>query len=145
MQLKDIKFEKLKRRKRVGRGGSRGKTSGRGMNGQRSRSGANIRPAERDFIKKIPKLRGRGTNKFISIQTKPAILNVGEISKAFKKGEDVNPQTLVESRLISKVGGNYPKVKILGKGELSLSLKFSGCQVSESAKEKIVKAGGEIK
>ncbi|MEK7452896.1 MAG: uL15 family ribosomal protein [Patescibacteria group bacterium] len=145
MQLKDISFEKLKKGKRIGRGGSRGKTSGRGMNGQRSRSGANIRPAERDAIKRIPKLRGRGKNKFASIQVKPVIINLGVLSNSFKDGGDVNPQTLLEKGLISKRGGKCPRVKILGQGDLSIKIIISECQVSDSVREKIEKAGGEIK
>jgi len=47
-----------KDRKRIGRGGKRGTTSGRGQKGQSSRAGHRIRPAERDFIQRLPKLRG---------------------------------------------------------------------------------------
>lgn len=144
MQLKDI-FTKFKSRKRVGRGGSRGKTSGRGMNGQKSRSGANLRPAERDFIKRIPKLRGRGKNKFASIKTKPKIVNVVDLEKNFKDGEEVNVKTLSEKGFISKTGGRYPEVKLLGGGDISMKILVSECQVSESAKEKIQKAGGKVK
>lgn len=59
MQLNQIKpVHKLKSKKRVGRGGKRGTYSGTGMNGQKSRAGAKIRPEIRDFIKKTPKKRG---------------------------------------------------------------------------------------
>ncbi len=145
MQLKDIFFTKFKSKKRVGRGGSRGKTSGRGMNGQKSRAGANIRPAERDFIKKIPKLRGRGKNKFASIKTKPSIVNVGDLTGSFSDGDEVNIKTLSEKGLISKTGGRYPKVKLLGNGNLAVKILVSECQISGSAEEKIKKAGGQIK
>ena len=128
----------------MGRGGSRGKTSGRGMNGQKSRSGANLRPAERDFIKRIPKLRGRGKNKFASIKTKPTIINIGELTGSFKDGEEVNIKTLCEKGLISKTGGRYPKVKLLGNGNFGVKILVSECQISESAKEKIQKAGGKV-
>lgn len=46
-------------KKRIGRGGKRGKTAGRGQKGQKSRAGHKIRPAERDFIQRLPKLRGK--------------------------------------------------------------------------------------
>ncbi|HQA95804.1 MAG TPA: uL15 family ribosomal protein [Candidatus Colwellbacteria bacterium] len=46
-------------KKRIGRGGKRGKTGGRGQKGQKSRAGHKIRPAERDFIQRLPKLRGK--------------------------------------------------------------------------------------
>jgi large subunit ribosomal protein L15 len=59
MQLHEIKpYNKLKKKKRVGRGGKKGTYSGKGMKGQKSRAGAKIRPEIRDMIKKIPKLRG---------------------------------------------------------------------------------------
>jgi large subunit ribosomal protein L15 len=58
MQLHEIKGLKNKEKKRVGRGGKRGTYCGRGIKGQKARAGAKIRPALRDFIKKIPKLRG---------------------------------------------------------------------------------------
>jgi len=72
MQLHQLKpSHKRKKKKIIGRGGKRGTTSGRGTKGQKSRSGANIRPAIYDFIKKIPKLRGY---RFKSLKEKPAIL-----------------------------------------------------------------------
>ncbi len=115
------------------------------MNGQKSRAGANIRPAERDFIKKIPKLRGRGKNKFASIKTKPSIVNVGDLTGSFSDGDEVNIKTLSEKGLISKTGGRYPKVKLLGNGNLAVKILVSECQISGSAEEKIKKAGGQIK
>jgi len=142
MQLKDITHKKLNTKKRVGRGGSRGKTSGSGMNGQKSRSGANLRPAERDFIKKIPKKRGY---RFNSVRNKIFSINISSIEKRFKSGEEVSPKTLFEKGLISKNGGKYPSVKLLGNGDVSKKLLVSGCGISESAKEKVTKAGGEVK
>jgi large subunit ribosomal protein L15 len=60
MQLHLLKISHPKlEKKRIGRGGKRGKTSGRGQKGQKSRSGHKIRPAERDFIQRLPKLRGK--------------------------------------------------------------------------------------
>jgi large subunit ribosomal protein L15 len=59
MQIHDIKPDnKIKSKKRIGRGGKKGTYSGKGVKGQKSRAGAKIRPEIRDFIKKIPKLRG---------------------------------------------------------------------------------------
>lgn len=54
----------------VGRGGKRGKTSGRGTKGQNARAGRKKRPELRDFIKRVPKLRGRGKSSLKSLQTK---------------------------------------------------------------------------
>jgi large subunit ribosomal protein L15 len=59
-----------KKSRQVGRGGTRGKTSGRGTKGQNARAGHKNRPELRDFIKRIPKLRGRGKNSNKSIQKK---------------------------------------------------------------------------
>lgn len=59
MQLHEIKKpENIKDKKRIGRGGKRGTYCGRGIKGQKARAGAKIRPALRDLIKKIPKIRG---------------------------------------------------------------------------------------
>jgi large subunit ribosomal protein L15 len=71
-----MQFHTLKRKtpnkksKQVGRGGTRGKTSGRGTKGQNARAGRKKRPELRDFIKRVPKLRGRGKNSNKSRQTK---------------------------------------------------------------------------
>jgi len=72
----NMQFHTLKRKtankkaRQVGRGGTRGKTSGRGTKGQNARAGHKNRPELRDFIKRVPKLRGRGKNSNKSIQTK---------------------------------------------------------------------------
>jgi large subunit ribosomal protein L15 len=71
-----MQFHSLKRKtpnkksRQVGRGGTRGKTSGRGTKGQNARAGHKNRPELRDFIKRVPKLRGRGKNSNKSIQSK---------------------------------------------------------------------------
>jgi large subunit ribosomal protein L15 len=141
MQLQDLKFKKLKTKKRVGRGGSRGKTSGKGTKGQTSRAGNSTRAAERDFIKKIPKLRGY---KFNSVREKTFSLNISDLVKSFKDGEEISQKTLHEKGFAIKKGGRYSPVKILGSGEISFKVFVSGCCLSKSAKEKIEKAGGSI-
>lgn len=71
MQFHTLKGKtKRKRSKQVGRGGTRGKTSGRGTKGQNARAGRKKRPELRDFIKRVPKLRGRGKSSLKSIQVK---------------------------------------------------------------------------
>lgn len=71
MQWHSIKPKtKRKRSARVGRGGKRGKTAGRGTKGQNARAGRKKRPELRDFIKRFPKLRGRGKNSLKSFQPK---------------------------------------------------------------------------
>ncbi len=125
---------KVKEEKRIGRGGKRGTYSGRGIKGQKARAGAKIRPAERDIIKKIPKLRGY---KFKSFQERPAIINLGDLNKKFKAGEKVSPKNLLEAGLIRRIKGKVPKVKVLGKGELKKKLVFEDVQFSKSALEKL--------
>ena len=61
---------KRKHARQVGRGGTRGKTSGRGTKGQNARSGRKKRPEMRDIIKRIPKLRGRGKSSLKSFRPK---------------------------------------------------------------------------
>ncbi len=79
MQFHTIKRKSPnKKSKQVGRGGTRGKTSGRGTKGQNARSGRKKRPELRDTIKRIPKLRGRGKNFLKSRRSKL----VGEALKA---------------------------------------------------------------
>ncbi len=115
------------KKKRIGRGGKRGTTSGRGTKGQKSRSGHRIRPAARDLLIRLPKLRGY-RNK--SIKAKQAAINVRDLNK------------LSETLLTRKNLGN---VKILGEGELTKAVTVEGLKVSKSAREKILKAGGAVK
>ena len=125
---------KLKKRRRISRGGKRGGYSGRGIKGQKSRAGAGIRPAIRDMMMKLPKQRGRAKHAFKSLYEKPAILNLVDVNKRFKEGDIVSPKTL-----------NLSQVKILGKGEINKKLHFQNILFSKSASEKIKKAGGSIK
>lgn len=135
MQLHSIKRRNsIRRHRRVGRGGKRGTYSGRGTKGQRARAGAKIRPAVRDIIKRIPKLRGY---KFKSFQSKPAIVNLADIEKKFKEGDEVNPLSLLKAGLISKIGGRIPAVKILGRGELKKKITFRDVGFSLSVSEKL--------
>lgn len=126
----------------VGRGGKRGKTSGRGMKGQNSRAGRKKRPEMRDFIKRLPKLRGYAFN---MIGKKPVALNVGVLDKAFKAGETVTIATLIEKGILGNSEGKERTVKILAGGEITKKLTIEAVSVSNGAKEKIEKAGGSIK
>ena len=141
MQIHSLKRSHAnKKANRVGRAGARGKTSGRGMKGQKARAGHRMRPEIRDLIKKLPKLRGRGVNLNTSVKIKPSVVNVSDLQAL----SAVNPQTLLEAGLIRRVGGKTPKVKILGNGEITSKVAVSGCTVSKIAKEKIEKAGGTV-
>lgn len=145
MQLHELKRKTVNKvGKRVGRGGIRGKTSGRGTKGQKARAGHSIRPDIRETLKKLPKLRGRGIGGLISIQAKPLVVNLASIEKMFVQGDTINPAILRERGLIRTRKGKMPIVKILGTGELSKKFTISGCVISASAKEKIEKAGGSV-
>ncbi len=146
MQLHNL-IPKTKNKKTmlVGRGGKRGKTSGRGTKGQNARSGHKKRPELRDFIKRIPKLRGRGVNSNKTIETKPVILNLGDIEAILTSGGDINPKTLIEKKIISTIDGKIPYVKILATGDITKKFSVTNCQVSAQARAKIEKAGGSVK
>ena len=146
MQLHEIQREhKNKRAKQVGRGGTRGKTSGRGHKGQRARAGAKVRPEIRDIIKRIPKLRGQSASGSLnSYRPKPFVLNVSQLNDLFGKGEVVSPKAVFEKGLIPLRGGMLQNVKILGNGDIKDAVTIEGCSVSETARQKIEKAGGKV-
>ena len=130
---------------RIGRSGKRGSYSGRGQKGQRSRSGHRIRPAERDIILKIPKMRGfRNKAKADA----PIAFNLGMLSTKLKGHVkagaplEINYALLKTAKLLKK---DYKGiVKILGNGEIAFPIAIKGFHVSSSAKEKIEKAGGSV-
>ena len=131
----------------VGRGGKRGKTSGRGGKGQTARAGHKIRPEMRDIIKKIPKRRGYGRNRSRTIRTERfsyAPVNVATLEKVFSSGETITPRVLREKGVVRAYKGRAPQVKILGTGELTKALTIQKCIVSPSARAAIEKAGGTI-
>jgi large subunit ribosomal protein L15 len=142
MQIHQIKREHPNKTKKiVGRGGTRGKTSGKGTKGQKARAGAKLRPAMRDTIKKLPKLRGYKNKAF---RTKPTSVNLREINVVATDGMILNPITLLELGLIKLSGGKLPKVKILGLGNIDKKVTISGCEFSAAVQEKVVAAGGSI-
>lgn len=142
MQLHELKRKTPNQtQKRVGRGGGRGKTSGRGTKGQKARAGHSIMPAIREILKKLPKRRGYSQK---SIVGKPSVINIEALEKGFASGDAVNPKTLLERGMVRSRKGTLPLVKILGGGEITKKFVISGCTVSGSAKEKIEKAGGTV-
>lgn len=130
----------------VGRGGKRGKTAGRGTKGQNARSGHRKRPELRDIIKKIPKRRGYGKNRADSAVVRSAefIINLNALDKAFDNGETVSIATLIAKKLAPNARALAAGIKILGTGEISKKLTFEKVTASESAKAKIIAAGGTI-
>ncbi len=148
MQLHELKpTAPRKVAKRIGRGGKRGKTSGRGGKGQTARAGTSGRPEMRDFIKKLPKLRGHGVNRARTVnneRVRPTVINLSKIDAVFAAGDTVSPKTLVAAQLVNTIAKRAPKVKILATGDLTKKLNFEGCELSEAAQKKIESAGGTV-
>ena len=142
MQLHQLKpVYKLKKKKRIGRGGKKGTYSGKGLKGQKSRSGHRFAPVIRELIKKHPKLRGYRSK----IRRKDiAIVNLDILAKNFKEKEIVNPESLLKKELVRRIKGKTPKVKILARGNLNKKLTIEKCELSKSAREKVEKAGGTV-
>lgn len=133
--------------RRIGRGGKRGKTSGKGGKGQTARAGNRRRPEMRDVIKKIPKLRGHGKNRARTVNEErvlAAVVNLKSLEMAFDTGSAVTPATILAKGIISKSGGRVPAVKILGTGDITKKLTITGCSYSASARTKVEAAGGTI-
>lgn len=132
---------------RVGRGGKRGKTSGRGTKGQNARAGRKKRPEMRDLIKKLPKRRGHGKNRSrtVRVDSREAVaVSLSALERAFDAGATVTPLTLNRAGLVASRGGRILPVKILGTGSLSKKLSVSNCAVSTTAKSAIESAGGSV-
>jgi large subunit ribosomal protein L15 len=128
-----------KERRRVGRGvgSGMGKTSTRGQNGQKSRSGGGVRPGfeggQMPLSRRLPK---RG---FTNIFAKEySIVNVRDLNR-FKDGTEVTAQLLKEERLIRQV---LDGVKILGNGEITKKLTVKAAKFTKTAADKIAAAGG---
>jgi len=138
MQLHEISHPN-KSAKRIGRGGKRGTTSGRGQKGQKSRAGHKIRPAIRDFIQRLPKLRGFANN-----PTSPEVMtfNVGELGKAAAGREQIDVAVLKEIGLVPQRFRG--PVKVLGNGAAKGAFRLVGIQASEGARAKIEQAGGSL-
>jgi large subunit ribosomal protein L15 len=135
-------IQKNKKRKRVGRGpgSGHGKTSSRGYNGQGSRSGVSklsiFVGGMTPLVRRVPK---RGFHNRFAIEV--AVVNVGQLDKAFGAGEEVTLEALAAKNLAK---GRFDELKVLGNGELTKKLKINAHQFSKSAEEKIKKAGCEM-
>ena len=138
-------------RKRIGRGlgSGKGRYSGRGLKGQKSRSGSHKMPAgfeggQMPIDMRLGKLRGNTSADAMPIgpfRTYSQPVNLRDLEERFDAGAEVTPETLKERRLIRKVSVD---VKILGIGELSKALSVSAHGFSKTAKEKIEAAGGTV-
>jgi large subunit ribosomal protein L15 len=143
MQIHELKRKHAnKDKKRVGRGGKKGTTSGKGSKGQSSRAGRKMVPIIRELIKKYPKLRGYKT---FRLDDYSAVVNLETLEKISTDGETINPENLIKKGIVSRMKGRNPKIKILGTGKLTKKLVVENCKTSKTAKEAIEKAGGVIK
>jgi len=148
MQLNTLNLRIPKaKKKRLGRGigSSKGKTSGRGHKGQKSRSGVAIKSFEGGQMPLYRRLPKRGFNsinnkKLIAIISLSRIQKIVEKKKAELK-DKINLINLQKSKLINK---KYKKLKLLGPGELKDKLNIEVNSISKSAKEKIEKVGGRV-
>ena len=142
-KLKKIKQKKL----RVGRGigSGKGKTSGRGVKGQKSRSGVAIKSFEGGQMPLYRRLPKRGFNPIIEKVT--GKLNLADIqshilSKKIKASDKIDLVLLKKLNIIKK---RYKKFKILGKGDIKEKLNIEVNYLSNSAKAKLEKSGSNIK
>lgn len=147
MKLHDLRPAPGARRppKRVGRGigSGHGKTSTRGHKGQWARSGGAKGPGfeggQTPLHRRLPKLR-RFTN--APFKKEYAIVNVGDLARAFEPGATVTPEAMLERRLIRSIPPDG--VKVLGDGELDRALAVRAHRFSARAEEKIRAAGGSV-
>ena len=139
-----VKFKKKKIRVGRGIGSGKGKTSGRGVKGQKSRSGVAIKSFEGGQMPLYRRLPKRGFNPII--KNKIAILNLDKIQsyidkKSINSGDTLNKDLLKKLNLINK---NSNKLKILGQGEIKTKINIVADLASKSALEKLEKIGGSI-
>jgi large subunit ribosomal protein L15 len=143
--------QKRAARKRVGRGlgSGKGRYSGRGLKGQKSRSGSNkMRPGfeggQMPLYMRLGKQRGSTSKDAMPIgpfRTLTQGVNVRDLERVFDAGAEVTPEALKEKRLVRSTRVD---VKILGEGGLTKKLTVSAHGFSKAAREKIEAAGGSI-
>ena len=140
-----VKIKKI----RVGRGigSGKGKTSGRGHKGQKSRSGVAIKSFEGGQMPLYRRLPKRGFKSFNNqLKKSVAIINLSKIQEFLKKkkispNSKLNLSTLQKSQLVNK---KYSKLKLLGSGDIKEKFDIETNFISNSAKEKIEKLGGKV-
>ena len=136
----------ISKKMRVGRGigSGKGKTSGRGVKGQKSRSGVAIKSFEGGQMPLYRRLPKRGFNPIRKIRI--AKINLEKIQtfidkKVISSRDIINAKLLKELKIINK---NTQKLKILGTGEIKIKINIETDLISKSAKEKLEKIGGSI-
>ena len=131
-------YKKRKKRRGCGIGSGHGKTSTKGQKGQRSRSGPGIRPGfeggQNPLYRRLPK---RGFNN-AAYTRKFAVINIDSLSEL--KESEITPELLLSHGIIKK---QLSGIKVLGDGEIKKAITVKAHRFSESAKNKIEKAGGK--
>jgi len=141
-------LKKLKEKKiRVGRGigSGKGKTSGRGVKGQKSRSGVAIKSFEGGQMPLYRRLPKRGFN--VIHKKEIGLLNLSDI-QAFIQSKKINPSDKIDLELLKKLNilkKKYKKLKVLGNGDVKEKLNIEVNYLSNSAKTKLEKLGSNIK
>lgn len=138
MQIHQLKLKRKKKRKTIGRGGKRGTYSGKGNKGQKARSGGNVDPlfegGRSSLVERLKKVRG-----FKSLRSKKNNINLNDLERNFKDGENVDIKSLIEKGLFSNIETRNG-VKILGTGKLSRKITVDKeILMSQSAKKAIEK------
>ena len=146
MTTLNTKFKINKTKIRVGRGigSGKGKTSGRGVKGQKSRSGVAIKSFEGGQMPLYRRLPKRGFNPISKNEI--AILNLEKIQSFIDK-KNIKPSDILNSQLLKKlklINKNSKKLKILGTGEIKEKINIEADLVSKSALKKLEKIGGSI-
>ncbi len=146
MRLNNLNKKLHKPKKRVGRGigSGLGKTSGRGVKGQKSRSGVAIKAYEGGQMPLYRRLPKRGFNS-LYVKEKNIVINLDKISKLIKsKKLDSSKSIDLRKFLLKPKSPKKIKVKVLGTGEISSKVSILADQFSKSAQNKIEQAGGSI-
>ena len=136
----------IKKKIRVGRGigSGKGKTCGRGVKGQKSRSGVAIKAFEGGQMPLYRRLPKRGFNSFT--KSNIAIMNLEKI-QSFIDHKTINSSDIINAELLKKlklINKNSQKLKILGTGEIKDKVNIEADLISKSAVEKLEKAGGTV-
>ncbi len=131
-----------KKRLGLGHGSGRGKTAGRGTKGQNAKGSRplSFEGGALTLIKRLPFMRGKGKNK--SFKSQPLVVNV-KFLNLLKKDTVVDIKSLVENKIVNLEYAKKYGVKILGDGDLDISL-IVKLPVSKGAQKKILKAGGKV-
>ena len=147
MKLNTLISDKKKYKKRLGRGigSSKGKTSGRGHKGQKSRSGVAIKSFEGGQMPLYRRLPKRGFN---SLESKKniALINLSRIQDIITKQKNILNDKINLSNLqkLKLINDKYKKLKLLGSGEVKQKLDIEVNSISKSARDKIEKLGGKV-